>query len=375
MDKKRIIIFSILAFLGAAMVAVSLFLPIVHLIAKDTSESIVYDKTVNILDYLRDAPFISTSADEIYFNSSGPVWMATGSLMFLILPALLGIIMFVLCVLEICLYKTNNVNIKNNMLAKKFSIFTGSTTLVCAVFAIISFVVTTMMANDYIKFGLGYGLFVLAGIGITTIILACLSCKRERSQQTNKAKNSVGFALVALCALVCAAIPFLPFYSEFLLGPDATTMWQVASKANELQTDISIVRMLGDYPFGFAQWTIFALLLVCAFVFVYALVGFIRALAGRSTNWLSSRTKRWTMALAVVFEVLLFLVLCQFGVLISTFVIVDSVNTIFMLTTLGFACIVVPFIPYILSTIISLNKKQKDNQSPTNQELEIENNA
>ena len=359
MDKKRVIIFSILALLSAAMVAVSLFLPAVHLVAKNSSEVVVYDKTISILEYFEDTPFFSTSADEEYFNSSGPIWMATGSLMLLILPALLGIIMFVLCILEICLCKANNVNIKNNVLAKKFSLFAGSTALICSAFAIASFVVTTMMANDYMKFNLVYGPFVLAGIGLISIILASISCSREKEQQTSKAKNSVGFSLVAFLALACAAIPFVPFYFKDFLGPDATTMWQAAGKASELQSVPNIVKMYGDYPFGVAQWVIIALWLVCAFVFIYAIIGFIRSLMGKSTNWLSSRVKRWTMTLAVVFEVLLFLILCQFGVLLSTFVFVDGVHKIFMLTGFSVACVVVPFIPYIMSTMISVSKNQK----------------
>ncbi len=359
MNKKRIIVFSILALLAVVMIVISLFLPAVHLVAKDIDQTIVYNKTISLLDYFKDAPFFNTAASEVYFHSSGPVWMATGSLMLLVLPALLGIIMFVLCVLEICFYRANNMNIKNNTLAKKFSIFAGLTTFVCSAFAIISFAITTMMANGYMEFGLTFGPFGLAVVGLISTILAGLSGKREKEQPTNKVKNSVGFALVAIFTLVCAAIPFLPFYTENFFDPSVITMWQAAGKAGELQTDANITNMLGDYPFGFAQWIIIILLLVCALIFVYALVGFIRALSGKTTNWLSLRVKRWTMTLAVIFSVLLFLVLCQIGVMSSTLVIVDGVNKIFMLAAISSVYIVLPFIPYILSTTISVNKKQK----------------
>lgn len=366
MNKKRIIIFSILAILAVGMIVTSLFLPAVHLIAKDSGKVVVYDKTISLIDYFRDAPFLSTAADEIYFQSSGPVWMATGSLIFLTLPALLGIIMFVLSVLEICLCKTENVNIKNNVLAKKFTIFVGATTLICAVFAIISFAVTTMMANGYMEFGLVYGPFVLATIGLASMILAIVSCRRKREQQTSKVKNSVGFGLVAFFALICVIIPFLPFYREYFLVPDAVSMWQVAGKATELQSDAYIVKMLGDLPFGIAQWAIIALLLVCAFVFVYAFIGFIRSLMGKTTNWLSSRVKRWSMTLAVVFVVLMFLVSCQLGVITSTLVYFDGVKNVFMLSAICIMYIMIPFIPYILSTMISFNKEL---QPQTYQEL------
>lgn len=361
MDKKRVIIFAILALLAVAAIVVSLFLPAVHLVAKDSDKVVVYDKTISLMDYFKDSPFISTPADDVYFQSSGPVWMATGSLMLLALPALLGAIMFVLCVLEICFCRANNMNFQNNVLAKKFSIFAGLATLVCSAFAIISFAVTTMMANGYMEFGLVYGPFVLAVVGLISTILAGISSKREKEQQTTKAKNSVGFALVGVFSLICAAIPFLPFYTKYFYDPSVTTMWQAAGKASELQTDASITKMLGDYPFGIAQWAIIVLLLVCAFVFIYSLIGFIRSLAGKTTNWLSSRVKRWAMALSVVFDVLLFLVLCQVAVLSSTLVYADGGNKIFMLNAISSVFVVLPFIPYILSTTISVNKKQKQN--------------
>ena len=119
MNKKRVILYCILALLAAGIVAVSLFIPIVHIVGKDTSSAVVYDKSVSLITYLVDSPFMLTEAFDIYFSASGPIWLATASILFNFLVAIGGFVMFVACIIELCSCKAENLAIKNNILAKK----------------------------------------------------------------------------------------------------------------------------------------------------------------------------------------------------------------------------------------------------------------
>ena len=371
MNKKRIVLFSILAILSAALVAVALFVPVTHLVALDTTETVVYDKSVSLIQYLIDSPFALTDAQDIYFNATGPIWLATGGIMFNIVVALGGLVMFVLCLLELCACKAKKLAIKNNILAKKVSLFVGYFAISVAIFATTSFIVTTMMANGYTLFNLSYGLFIIMGLGLAIVILAHLTGKRTAPQYASKAKDSIGFALSGLFAAVSIAILFVPQYSiDFLLG--VTSLWDAGRAATTISSDPYIFNTMGDYPFGFSTWVMFLLFAVAAFVFVYSLIGFIRALAGKPTFWLSSRVKRWSMTFLIVYAILHLFVICQSAVLWSTAVIIETGIPHFSLVPYAYALMLVPYLPYVFACMISVNKKvkfneknwQKENQPP-----------
>ena len=357
-QKKRIVYFSILSGLGLLLLLVALFVPTVQIVAKNTSEEIVYNKSVNLIQYLIDSPFWLTDAFDIYFNANGPIWLATASILFNFLLAVGGLVMFVVCLIEICTCKVQNMAIKNNILAKKISLFIGWFTVSVTIFAAVSFIVTTMMANGYAQFNLSVATFAFLGIGAIMIVIAHLTDKRTEQQQTSKIKDSLGFGLSGLLSLFGVGLLFIPQYSvEFGLG--VTSLWDVGRAATLIMSDAYIFKTAGDYPFGFATWVMFLLFFVTIFIFIYSLIGFICSLCGKSTLWLSSRVKRWSMTYLIVYSILYMFVLCQSAVWWSTAVIVETDATFFSLMPYAYVLMFVPYLPYIFSTMIAFNKKEK----------------
>ena len=343
--------------LSIALVVVALFVPTVGIVAKNTSDVVVYNKPVSLVQYLIDAPFYLTDASEIYFNASGPIWMATASILVNFLVAIGGIAMFATCLFEVCACKAQNFATKNNILAKKVSLFVGWATIAIAIFATTSFIVTTMMANGYAEFNLSIAPFALIGIGVATIVLAHLTGKRATPQTSSKVKNSIGYALTGILSLAGILLLFVPQFSiEFGLG--VTSPWDIGRAATMIAGDPYIFNTMGDYPFGFATWVMFFLFFVCAFVFIYSVIGFILTLCGKSTSWLSSRVKRWSMVYLIIYFIIHLFMLCQLAVLWTSSVIIE-VEPHFMLMPYAYALMLVPYLPYVFSTLISVNKKGK----------------
>ena len=354
-QKHRTILFSILLFLSISIVFIAIFVPTTQIIAKDAHDIVVYNKSVNLIQYLIDSPFMLTDATEIYFNATGPIWLATASILFNFLIAIGGIFMFVVCLIELFTHKAQNLKIKENILAKKISLFVGWFTILIAIFAISSFTITTMMANGYVQFNLSIAPFAFIGVGIAIIVLANLTGKRTTPQQTSKTKDSLGFALSGLLSVAGIGLLFIPQYSlDFGLG--VTSLWDIGRAATLIMSDSYIFNTFGDYPFGFANWFMFLLFFVTVFIFIYSLIGFIRAICKKSTSWLSSRIKRWTMTYLIIYSLLYMLVICQSAVWWSTTIIFESGRINFSLLPYSYVLMIVPYLPYTFSTIITSNK-------------------
>lgn len=356
--EKRAIVFSILLALSVLLVIVAVIVPTTHIVAKDTNEIVVYDKSVNLIQYIIDSPFILTDATDIYFNATGPIWLATASILFNILIAIGGIVASCVCLIELCTKGRQNMSIKNNILAKKLCLFVGWFSSFICIFAIASFVITTLMANGYAQFNLSFAPFVILVISICMIVLSHMTGKRTTQQQSHKLKDSLGFALSCLFGLLGIGLLFIPQYSlEFGLG--VTSLWDVGRSATTMSSDSYIFDTFGDYPFGFANWVMFVLFIATIFIFVYCLFGFVRSLRGKSTSWLSSRIKRWSMTYLITYSILYMFVLCQSAVWWSTIVVVEPSNILFSLMPYAYVLMFVPYLPYVFSTFVSCNKKIK----------------
>ena len=360
MNKKRIVFTSILTALGVAFVLISLLVPMVHIVGKDLGENIVYDQSVSLVRYVIDAPFVMTDAADIYFDATGPIWTASGSIMAFLLTAVSGLVMFLCGVVELITAKRENISVKSNCLLKKVSLFTGYLTILLSVFAIVSFIVTTMLAGGMVEFYTSFAPCFLLGIGIATVVLAHLLCKREKEQVSNKVKNSVGFGLVALFSVLAMIFVFIPQY-EMYFDTDFASFFSLSTNTNIFASDPYILHTLGDLPMGLVFWGILLLFVATAFVFVYSLIGFIFTLMGKKTDWLSSRVKRWSMAYLIVYSVIYFLVFCTIGVIWSTL----AFDGYQILTALSYAVMFLPLFPYVFSTMVSVNKKQKEAKAET----------
>ena len=362
--KRKIIIISILTVISIALVIISVFAPMVHLVAKDTNPDVVYDKSVSLFTYLFDAPFLSTDASDVYFSASGPIWMATGGLLLCFLSGISGIVLFVLCIIALATIKKQNCALNNNVTAKKIGLFAGYLSLCIGIFETVSYIVTTSMANNYVLFTPTIGSFLLIALGAGIVVLSHLMEKRAQNQTISKTKNSIGFALTGLLSCLTFALAFIPQYlPEF--GLEAYSMWDVSKMANALASDPYVANTFGDFTFGIATYLIIASGVVTAFLLVYSIIGFIKSLKNKPANWLSKRIKRWSMTLLIVYILLYCLMLLQAAVIHSTVMVASE--SLFLIAPYVPALILVPFVTYITSTTVSVNKKIEQKTENTEQ--------
>ena len=359
-NKKRIIIFSILLVLSVALVVFALFMPTVNLVAKDTYKTVVYNKNVSVVEYVKDSPFIKTDAFDVYFDATGPIYLATAGIMVNILSAVFGAVMFVVCALELALCWVKNVETRNNNLARKISLVAGYLSITLSVFSIVAYFVTTMMANGYVEFNFVYGPFVTLGLSVLIVVLAHISGKKQPNDQPNKAKNIVGFALTALFSAFAVVALFIPQFTADFLGPNNTSFYNVARQATALAADPYVSSIFGDVFFGLSQYVIFAVTIAGAFVFVYSIIGLILSACGKNVNFFSGSVKRWSMAFVIAYCVQYFLVFCQLGIIVSTIAFVDPIETIFFLAPYTFALMFVPILPYAFSTLVAYKRTKKE---------------
>lgn len=353
MNKKKIVLYSILCAVALAFVLIPLFTPIVHIVAKNTAETIAYDKSVSLIEYIKDAPFWNTGAYDIYFNANGPVWVATGAILAFSLICVFGLILFLLCVFELVTIKKQNLNVKNNVLTKKLALFFGYFALGINIFSIASFFITTALANGYLSFYVEIGTYALFGTSVVAIIVSHLLGKRKKEQNFNKTKNALGFGFCAFFAAILCGFMFVPAFAPELLGFEYTSFFTLSKSASELVSDPYILNTMGDYPIGFMQYAIFALMFASAFIFVYGFIGFILTLCGKKTNFLSSKIKRWSMTFLVVYYIVYLLAFCSIAVLSSTLIFDET--SAFM--PVGYLLALMPILPYCFASFISVNKK------------------
>ena len=148
---------------------------------------------------------------------------------------------------------------------------------------------------------------------------------------------------------------FMPIYSDLFFGPEHSSIIGMSTFANVIASDPDMAKMLGDVPFGISFYVCLAIFVACIFVFVYSLIGLIRSARGKDTRFLSSRVKRWSMAILIAHTVLMFLVICEVAVLFTSL----NFEGICVFNILFFVLLFVPYLPYIFSALISSQPKIK----------------
>ena len=345
-DKKRLCSYLIMAILTVALILTTLFVPITEVISRtmDSSAEIIPEAS-GVFSLLG---FTGSTLDLFgaSYEADGPVWLSILGVTLNWLVLIFAIVLLGFLIFELCSLKKNGFLIKQNLFTKKFALVTGYFAASVAVFEIVAFNVTTALAAGYFVYSMGVQVFVSAIIAVGILICAYLSGKRNGSEQKqNKVRDCISFALAFVCSILFMVFIFAP---QTL---DGLSFWQMSKFANEIVWPIA-----GEYFVGISQWAVFALYLVLAFVCVYSVIGFIRSLQGKSINWLSAALKRWSMAWLIVCIVYLFLIVA------STLVFYGCVwvDGIFVLSWTIFIMIILPIIPYFISTNIALNKKQKN---------------
>ena len=345
-DKKYYILRGCTIAIALGLILVTLLVPMVKIAAYDQTKTLVYDNTVSLLQYSRDLPFWKTDAFDVYFNATGPMWIAVAGILmnYLLLP--FSLVIIVLNIVELAFAK-KNLAIKNNALLRKLILFLGYFVISIFVLEFVAFLLTTIMANGYALFASSYQNYIALALGIGLLVCGYCLDKKDTEQEPNKIKNCLGFGLCTLTAILGVALLFMPQYSEILTS-NKTSFYYITT----IVADLGIAMAGGDYPIGLTRFAIWALILIGLFVFIYSVIGFVMTLKNKPTNWLSAHIKRWSFAFLITYAVLYFFVISGMSVLMSG-IYIDEYSFI---TPLAYFAVFVPFLPYAFACFVSYNK-------------------
>lgn len=357
-QKKKLAYQIVLLSLAVALIVTTLIVPLVHIVAYDSAKAITYDKTINLLQYFYDAPFLNTDASVVYFGATGPMWMAITAILanLLLLPTLF--VLAVTSIFYISTSKTQKIN-KNYKFLRKIALFAGYFSVFAFVFEFVSFILTTLFANGYCVFQSGIQPFLTLSIGVAILVFGYLTKSQQTEESQGKIKNIVGFALTLLFSVLNVLLVFIPQFTPAMAG-DFNSFYLASYNVMEF----GVANSYGDIPIGVIMYAIFALIIATIFVAIYSIIGIIRTAKGKSTNWLSSRVKRWSTTVFVVYSIIYFLVCTTISVLASS-IYFDDMS---MVLPIFYVAIFVPFLPLVFSSITSYQKQPKIKKESKNQQ-------
>ena len=350
-EKRKLCYKIVLLSLSVLLIISTLFVPLVHIVAYDSSKAVTYDKVVNLIQYFKDSPFVTTPADEVYFNATGPMWMAiTGILAnFFLLPTLL--VLMCSSIYGIVVSKSQKLQ-KCDGFLRKIAIFAGYLSIFAFIFEFVSFLITTLMSNGYCVFESNLQPFVTVTFGIATLVFGYLTKAEQTLWQPNKTKNLVCYSLTLLFVILAILLMFMPQLSPILSG-DFNSFYSTSYHVLDYGT--WLIKCYGDIPIGLIRYATFALFIASAFVAIYCIIGIIRTAMRKPTNWLLLRVKRWSMAIFIVYSVIYFLVCATISVLLSTMFVFDETAVM----PLFYVAIFVPFLPLVTTSLIYYKKPEK----------------
>ena len=312
-----------------------------HLIPEASGTLSLWQYTKAML-YMRDTCYVA----------DGPVWLSVlgVALNWLIVfgaAVLLGFVVF-----ELCTPNKENLTLKKNATAKKLALTLGYLVIGAFIYEVVAFGVTTALAFGYFNYAAHAEAYISLALAVGVLVCAYLSGKKvAQGQGPNKARDGVGFAVAGVFAALFFAFVFVPA----ALGD--MSFWQLSSTANDFAA--YGYPIAAEYFVGISQWMTFAMTVPVGFVLVYSIIGFVRSMQGKSVNWLSGATKRWSMALLVYSFVYLFLmmatIICTFGCFWA--------DGTWVINCLPFVMVLLPYVPYIMSTTISHNKKTNEQKA------------
>ena len=352
MQRKNVILYSILIGILAVYLLTICLVPLVNLLACDPEQVVVANGAYSLFEFIKANVFFETDAYFVYFNG-GPTWIAVMMIFLQLLLMIGAFVVIVLSIFELVTIKRENLILKQNNITKKLTIlFAYFAFMVCAL-GIASFIITTALANGFIVMSANVQYYVALVLFLACIVVAHLLDKNTQEQNDCKMLNCIGYALNALFALVGAVLVFVPQYSVALLGEDYTSLWSVAMQANFLPQDAYAAG--GDFVLGLSQYVMFSLFLTAAFLFIYSCIGFILTLANKKTVWLSSRIKRWSITYLVIYTLLYIFAIATVCVFVSTLYLIDMP----MFTLIAYFAVFVPIVVCLSSNMVSLNKNKK----------------
>lgn len=351
-DKKRFISFAVMAGLLVALIVTMFLVPIAKVTTYDMnynlSESPLIPEasgTLSLWTFTKSMLYMMATC----YEADGPVWLSILGVALNWLIVFGAVVLLGFVVFELCTPNKENWTIKRNATAKKLALTLGYLVVGAFIYEVVAFGVTTALAEGYFSYVAQAQVYVSLALAVGILVCAYLAGKKvAQDQKPSKARDGVGFAVAGVFAALFFAFVFVPATIGNM------SFWDLSGTASEFAA-------IG-YPVAvsifveISKWMALAMLIPVGFVLVYSIIGFVRTLQGKDVNWLSCRTKRWGMALLIYSFVYLFLMMAA---LICTWGGFWFDGTWFI-NFLPFVMVLLPYVPYIMSTTISHNKKPKE---------------
>lgn len=309
MKKKQIVGYSILICLSIVFVLSCLFLPLFHTKLCDYNYGdVLVDGNFSFLEFIKQDLFnTNTNLFDAYFYASGPVWLTLSMIYLNVLTLIGSVFLFVLSIIGLIFaIRKQNFSFKNSAIYKTGN-FVGGFAILATIAQVVGFIVLTSLGNGYVAFSALIGCYINAVIGVGIVVASYLVKDKEASLKENKTRDSIFFLLTSVVSVVLGVmLVTLAQISKLLVPEDLSTILGF----NKLALEIGSNPVGAEYPLGFALYGLIVVLIGLAFVAIYSIIGFIRALKGKSINWLSVRVKRWSKAVLDVFSLLFILIMC-----------------------------------------------------------------
>lgn len=357
MNKKQLYINIFLIIISVALIFTLLFVPLVHIIPKtfDNERNIIENAVgiYSLTNYTKSGIFLFTDASDFYFGGAGPTWLSVFGILLNYLFIFILILFIAILTFNLITIKKDNLSIKNSIFSKKIGLIVGYFGIFVSIFEFTSFLLTTMLSNGYIEIYPKIQCYFTLFFSILILILTYLLNKRKLIQEQNKSKNIIGFSLSGLFSLLFIIFCFLPQYTIWLgVFAENSSFWRVMSNP-ELTTDL--IYNGGDFAVGLNCICFYCMIIIMLFILIYSLIGVIRAVKNKSTNWLSGRVKRWSMSFLIFGIIYYCLIFATISVLTSE-IWYDNLS---VFLPFAYFSILFIFLPYLSSCIIPFCKKVK----------------
>ena len=344
-DKRRFYSFLVIGILSVGLILTTLFLPIVNVISKSMmTEAVIAEAsgTFSLISFTR-AMFYMVDA---CYTASGPVWLSILGVLLNWIVVFDLICLLVVIILELSTFKKQEMLFKRNNIAKKLSLFVGFLAFSVFIFEFVSFMITTMLSNGYFVYSADLQVFVTLTISLLIVICAYISGRKNQDVQSqNKIRDVICLTMSFISAVIMLILIFIP------ITPEGFSLWNISSFANDIGEDPYMASIF----IGLSQWATIFMGIVIAFIFIYCIVAVVRSLKNKSINWLSLRTKRWSLSLAILSHIYFSLMIVGVITIYGGFVI-DGVWTISPIIIL---MPILSLLPHIFSLTLPYNRKSK----------------
>ena len=350
-NKKQIISFSLLIALSVAFVLCCLLLPLVSIkLFNFSSGDLVLDEKYSFLKFVEHNPFVENmDAQDIFFDSPGPVWLTVSMIFLNILTMMGSVILLALSVVGLIFAIMGKTFGFKNSAIYKIAGFVGGFAILSSIAQFVGFVVITSLSNNYIFFISQYGLYINCAVGVTILVCSYLVKNKQGKINRSKVRDVVFFALTAVFSIGIGLMLVLSNQYDYF-EPEYSTIYGLNLFANLLAGGYTYE----DVPFGVSFYVMLSILVGLIFLVVCSIIGIVRTLKGKSANWLSVRIKRCSRAILDIFSILFILIMCCTIILNLNIIIVEPTRVLSFLSVWFYLECLFAFALVILPTFVGV---------------------